>query len=188
MLLLLPQGTAGTTAVGVSDTASLSIDEANINDFYIETLDTASVSLSDVATPAVRLDRSDFLLISLADVSAVAVSGTTAKAGTDTASISIDDAAVPAVVAATFDVTDTTSLTLSEASTLDVGQIAVDVTDDTAIAAEDFAFSSSVADVSRAGGDAISIHLEDSASVYDMPPVAAIRFYPAPDQIRFSVQ
>lgn len=188
MLLLLPNGTAGTVAKGVSDTASLSVDEGNTNDFEINTLDTASLSLSDIATPAVRLDRSDFPLLTLSEAVALSVSGTSAKAGTDTVSISLDEAAVPTIVAVVLPVTDDASLTLTDASTLDVGQIAVEVTDDADISADDYAFSSSVADVARDSGDAISIYLEDAASVYEAQPVASIRFYPAPDQIRFTLQ
>lgn len=188
MLLLLPQGTAGTVSKGVTDTASLSGSEGNLSDFSIETLDTASVNLGEVIQPAVRVDRAEFALLALSDVSSVLVSGTTAKAGTDTISISVDETATPSVVAVVLEVTDDADIEAADASTLDVGQIAVDVTDDASIAAEDFAFAAGVADIVRDSGDAISIRLEDAGVIVEIKPVAIARFTAKPDAIRFSTQ
>jgi hypothetical protein len=183
MLILLPQGTSGTVSKGVSDTASLQASEGNTSDFDIETLDSFSFSANDTAVIAINLDRAEFAGLALAESATLQITNPTAIAGTETASLALTDASA---VAVTLAVTDTTSLQTTDASTVDIGLLSVNVTDTTSLTASDFAFSAAVPEVTLDSGDAVSIHLEDSATVYDFLPIARIRFTANPDVIRFS--
>lgn len=183
MLLLFLQGVAGTATVGVSDTASLTVSEDPTSDFFLQTLDTASLSVSDVSAPAIQINVSDFPLVAVGESAGLTISGVVSVAVTDTASLTVSDASALAV---DINVTDTTSLSVSDASTVDIGQIAVAVTDTISIGIADFAFSSTVADVSRVSGDDINLLIDERAIVVSSKPAFAIRFTGQPDQICFT--
>lgn len=166
LFLLFQSDLTDTTSVNVSDTASLSATEGDVDSFDIVSSDEAALSLAEVITAAISVSRGDTASLAIADVSAVNISGNVAVNVTDTTSLSVTDAGDPKVDVA---VTDTASLTLTDSGAVTVDTLTISVADDIVpVLSEAAAITASVALVNVAVTDTVSLTADDLSAVLDV--------------------